>query len=234
MVKRKNLYLTRLLTIPMNSIGPKNYTLEESPESFNINRLIVLLLYLPKGKKDSKSSRRIHTVAWKPKLDGGLGLKCSRQVYSAFMMKLGWVFCNRRDSLGFQIVRSKYKCRDAIIPIIDPNRPGSNLWCGLCSNWEHVQKHLGWNIVDGTGCVFGNLSGFLLRLPAHALDKIQAIPSPSPFKGEDIVPWIGSTDGNFKMSQAYHSIVCGNSQADDPLHKVIWKWEGLERIRFLL
>lgn len=72
------------------------------------------------------------------------------------------------------------------------------------------------------------------QLPAHALDKIQAIPSPSPFKGEDIVPWIGSTDGNFKMSQAYHSIVCGNSQAHDPHQKVIWKWEGLERIRFLL
>ncbi|KAJ7941565.1 Ycf2, partial [Quillaja saponaria] len=52
----KNLYLTGLLPIPMNSIGPRNDTLEESFGSSNINRLIVSLLYLPKGKKISESS----------------------------------------------------------------------------------------------------------------------------------------------------------------------------------
>ncbi|KAJ4699996.1 Protein Ycf2 [Melia azedarach] len=39
----------------MNSIGPRNDTLEESFGSSNINRLIVSLLYLPKGKKISES-----------------------------------------------------------------------------------------------------------------------------------------------------------------------------------
>ncbi|TYJ04299.1 hypothetical protein E1A91_A12G082600v1 [Gossypium mustelinum] len=55
MVERKNLYLTGLLPIPMNSIGPRNDTLEEYFGSSNINRLIVSLLYLPKGKKISES-----------------------------------------------------------------------------------------------------------------------------------------------------------------------------------
>ena len=55
MVERKNLYLMELLPIPMNSIGPRNETLEESFWSSNINRLIVSLLYLPKGKKISES-----------------------------------------------------------------------------------------------------------------------------------------------------------------------------------
>nr|YP_009941435.1 hypothetical chloroplast RF21 [Prunus domestica]YP_009941453.1 hypothetical chloroplast RF21 [Prunus domestica]QOC70493.1 hypothetical chloroplast RF21 [Prunus domestica]QOC70511.1 hypothetical chloroplast RF21 [Prunus domestica] len=55
MVERKNLYLTGLLPIPMNFIGPRNDTLEESFGSYNINRLIVSLLYLPKGKKISES-----------------------------------------------------------------------------------------------------------------------------------------------------------------------------------
>nr|YP_009443816.1 hypothetical chloroplast RF2 [Aconitum sinomontanum]ATU07016.1 hypothetical chloroplast RF2 [Aconitum sinomontanum] len=55
MVERKNLYLVGLLPIPMNSIGPRNETLEESFGSSNINRLIVSLLYLPKGKKISES-----------------------------------------------------------------------------------------------------------------------------------------------------------------------------------
>lgn len=55
-VESKNLYLTGLLPIPMNSIGPRNDLLEESFWSSNINRLIVSLLYLPKGKKISESS----------------------------------------------------------------------------------------------------------------------------------------------------------------------------------
>ncbi|WOK99882.1 hypothetical protein Cni_G08594 [Canna indica] len=55
MVERKNLYLMGLLPIPMNSIRPRNETLEESFWSSNINRLIVSLLYLPKGKKISES-----------------------------------------------------------------------------------------------------------------------------------------------------------------------------------
>nr|YP_010273735.1 hypothetical chloroplast RF21 [Dinetus racemosus]YP_010273752.1 hypothetical chloroplast RF21 [Dinetus racemosus]UKO32143.1 hypothetical chloroplast RF21 [Dinetus racemosus]UKO32160.1 hypothetical chloroplast RF21 [Dinetus racemosus] len=56
MVERKNLYLTGLLPIPMNSTGPRNGRLEESVGSSNINRLIVSLLYLPKVKKISESS----------------------------------------------------------------------------------------------------------------------------------------------------------------------------------
>lgn len=56
MVERKNLYLIGLLPIPMNSVGPRNDTLEESVGSSNINRLIVSLLYLPKGKKIYESS----------------------------------------------------------------------------------------------------------------------------------------------------------------------------------
>ncbi|KAL2894480.1 Protein Ycf2 [Bienertia sinuspersici] len=39
----------------MNSVGSRNDTLEKSFGSSNINRLIVSLLYLPKGKKISES-----------------------------------------------------------------------------------------------------------------------------------------------------------------------------------
>nr|QXO02874.1 Ycf2 [Cheirostylis montana]QXO02886.1 Ycf2 [Cheirostylis montana] len=55
MVERKKIYLMGLLPIPMNSIGPRNETLEESFWSSNRNRLIVSLLYLPKGKNLSES-----------------------------------------------------------------------------------------------------------------------------------------------------------------------------------
>nr|YP_010758640.1 Ycf2 [Caragana opulens]WEW73104.1 Ycf2 [Caragana opulens] len=56
MIERKNIYLTGLLPIPMNFIGPSNDRLEDSKDSSNINRLIVPLLYLPKGKKISERS----------------------------------------------------------------------------------------------------------------------------------------------------------------------------------
>ncbi|KAL6556208.1 Protein Ycf2 [Orobanche gracilis] len=49
MVERKNIYWRGLLPIPLNSIGPRNDRLEESARSSNINRLIVSLLYIPKG-----------------------------------------------------------------------------------------------------------------------------------------------------------------------------------------
>nr|YP_010260867.1 hypothetical chloroplast RF21 [Corybas macranthus]YP_010260879.1 hypothetical chloroplast RF21 [Corybas macranthus]UIX55918.1 hypothetical chloroplast RF21 [Corybas macranthus]UIX55930.1 hypothetical chloroplast RF21 [Corybas macranthus] len=55
MVERKKIYLMGLFPIPMNPIGPRNETLEESFWSSNRNRLIVSLLYLPKGKSISES-----------------------------------------------------------------------------------------------------------------------------------------------------------------------------------
>nr|VDD24564.1 unnamed protein product [Brassica rapa] len=53
MVESKNLYLKGLLPIPMNSIGPRNDTSEESFGSSNINRLIVSAPVLQKKKKRS-------------------------------------------------------------------------------------------------------------------------------------------------------------------------------------
>ncbi|KAL6496623.1 Protein Ycf2 [Orobanche hederae] len=55
MIESQNIYGRELLPIPMNSIGPINDILEESVRSSNINRFIVSLLYLPKGKKSSES-----------------------------------------------------------------------------------------------------------------------------------------------------------------------------------
>nr|QFS20205.1 Ycf2 [Hedyotis ovata]QFS20221.1 Ycf2 [Hedyotis ovata] len=72
MVKSKNLYLIGLLPIPMNSIGPRNATLEESVGSSNINRVIVSHLYLPNGKKifegwflNPKESTRVRPITKK-------------------------------------------------------------------------------------------------------------------------------------------------------------------------
>ncbi|XP_073220846.1 hypothetical chloroplast RF21 (chloroplast) [Cicer arietinum] len=62
MIERKNIYLTEFLPIPMNSIGRSNDTLEDSKDSFNINRLIVPLLYFAKRKKISEKSSFIQVT----------------------------------------------------------------------------------------------------------------------------------------------------------------------------
>nr|YP_004123459.1 Ycf2 [Rhizanthella gardneri]YP_004123462.1 Ycf2 [Rhizanthella gardneri]ADK25941.1 Ycf2 [Rhizanthella gardneri]ADK25942.1 Yfc2 [Rhizanthella gardneri] len=58
MVERKNIYLMGLLPIPMNSIGPRNDTLEESFWSSNTNRSIVSLLHR-KNIYDLQASARV-------------------------------------------------------------------------------------------------------------------------------------------------------------------------------
>nr|YP_010320896.1 hypothetical protein RF2 [Parnassia longipetala]YP_010320917.1 hypothetical protein RF2 [Parnassia longipetala]UJP70726.1 hypothetical protein RF2 [Parnassia longipetala]UJP70747.1 hypothetical protein RF2 [Parnassia longipetala] len=69
MVERKNLYLTGLFPIPMNSIGPRNDKLEESFGSSNINRLILSLLYRKKisesGFLDPKESTWVLPITQK-------------------------------------------------------------------------------------------------------------------------------------------------------------------------
>nr|YP_009340542.1 hypothetical chloroplast RF2 [Porterella carnosula]YP_009340551.1 hypothetical chloroplast RF2 [Porterella carnosula]APQ40114.1 hypothetical chloroplast RF2 [Porterella carnosula]APQ40125.1 hypothetical chloroplast RF2 [Porterella carnosula] len=56
MVESKNFYLKGLLPLAMTSSGPRNDTLEESVASSTINRFIVSLLYLRKGKQIPESS----------------------------------------------------------------------------------------------------------------------------------------------------------------------------------
>jgi len=74
---------------------------------------------------DSNNQRKIHTVVWnqicKPKNVGGLGLRSSMKVNSAFMMKAGWDLCSEHDDLWVRIFRSKYKYGDGILPYIDKN-----------------------------------------------------------------------------------------------------------------
>nr|YP_009657014.1 hypothetical chloroplast RF2 [Medicago orbicularis]QCO73911.1 hypothetical chloroplast RF2 [Medicago orbicularis] len=63
MIERKNVYLTGLLPISMNSIGPSNDTMDDSKDSFNINwysKLIVPLLYRKKSS-DRDEDSEYHT-----------------------------------------------------------------------------------------------------------------------------------------------------------------------------
>lgn len=81
--------------------------------------------------------RHVHTVSWqqlcRPKRVGVLGLRSVRNINSASMMKVGWDLTAKREDLWVQVVRSKYKCGRDLMPRVSVDRPGSNLWRGLCA-----------------------------------------------------------------------------------------------------
>nr|YP_011014262.1 Ycf2 protein [Arenaria przewalskii]YP_011014280.1 Ycf2 protein [Arenaria przewalskii]WQA10668.1 Ycf2 protein [Arenaria przewalskii]WQA10686.1 Ycf2 protein [Arenaria przewalskii] len=67
MVERKSLYLNLIGLLPIPTHSVRNDTLEKSFWSSNLNRLIVSLLYLPKGKKISAScflDAKYSTCTW--------------------------------------------------------------------------------------------------------------------------------------------------------------------------
>nr|YP_010173238.1 hypothetical chloroplast RF2 [Medicago secundiflora]QSJ48419.1 hypothetical chloroplast RF2 [Medicago secundiflora] len=79
MIERKNVYLTGLLPISMNSIGPSNDTMDDSKDSFNINwysKLTVPLLYRKKisdRDEDSKYHTRMNNHLFPKEIKECLG-----------------------------------------------------------------------------------------------------------------------------------------------------------------
>lgn len=102
---------------------------------------------------DTPNQRRMHHLSWsqicRSKKNGGLGLRSSRDVNAVFMMKSAWNLCNSPTSLWVQLVRGKYNCGREGFPKVDVNKPGSNLWKGICQNWDSFRNSLIWSMGNG-------------------------------------------------------------------------------------
>lgn len=85
-----------------------------------------------------------------------MGFRSLRLVSTSYMMKVDWSLRTKRDDLWVRIMRSKYKCGEDLLPIIDRKKNGSNLWKGVCSSWRNFQENLGLNIGDGAKVEFWN------------------------------------------------------------------------------
>lgn len=75
-----------------------------------------------------------------------------------------------------------------------------------------------------------NLQLLSSLLPIQTNDCIRAILPPKITKGDDILTWLGSHNGGFKMSILYGSIKEYDMLPHNPMHKAIWNWRGSERI----
>ena len=64
-------------------------------------------------------------------------------------MKLGWRFMTNPEALWVRILKSKYVKSNLIGNNLMVRLGCSNIWRGLCSVWELVQKGVSWNVGDG-------------------------------------------------------------------------------------
>lgn len=80
---------------------------------------------------------------------GGLGLRETKSINQASMMKAGWHLLTRKEDLWVKVVKAKYKCGNDLIPKLIRDKPGSNLWRGLCRAWDNVKENIVWRVGDG-------------------------------------------------------------------------------------
>ena len=67
-------------------------------------------------------TRKIHVVSWedvcKKKEEGGLGLRHSKLINKAFMMKIAYGLLNNSDALRTKVLCNKYNCNVSQNPVI--------------------------------------------------------------------------------------------------------------------
>ena len=101
----------------------------------------------------SSMQRKPHLVAWnaitKEKSQGGLGIRCMRDLNSAYLMKLGWRFLSEPTALWARILKEKY-CRGRDVTIrMDRKASCSNAWRGIMDMKEISSWGAGVAVGDG-------------------------------------------------------------------------------------
>lgn len=95
----------------------------------------------------------MHLVSWQrictPKAWGGLGLRSTRNVNQASLMKAGWQLIHQREDMWVKVIRMKYKCGRDIFPKIQYSLPGSNFWKCISHVWKHIKPNLQWRVGSG-------------------------------------------------------------------------------------
>lgn len=98
----------------------------------------------------TEQQRKISLVAWDavctPKSTGGLALRHAKFQNQAHLVKVGWKMVECCHEFWVKVLRHKYRCGNDLMPTIDQERSGSNIWLGIKKNWEKVKE--GIEVVD--------------------------------------------------------------------------------------
>lgn len=71
-------------------------------------------------------------------------------------------------------------------------------------------------------------------LPHNITNSIKYVPAPHLDAPEDSLAWNGTPNGEFSIDAAYDSLHNHPSPLHNMLFTRIWKWQGPERIKFML
>ncbi|CAN1788613.1 Putative ribonuclease H protein At1g65750 [Linum perenne] len=103
-------------------------------------------------------SRKVHNVNWqtvcKPKCLGGLGLRSTRELNKAFLMKIVWGVFSRPDELWVKILLTKYMKQGTNGLCLKRRSGYSATWRGVLSVWNEKMNGLQWSIRDGRSTKF--------------------------------------------------------------------------------
>lgn len=104
----------------------------------------------------------------------------------------------------------------------------------------YAQQPLPVELINSTvsKCVNGdgswNWGLFANLLPNNVILRIAAIKPPLNNCGRDEIRWAHSKTWLFTVKSAYLSLIQQQSALDDPGWKIIWKWQGPQRIKMFL
>lgn len=71
-------------------------------------------------------------------------------------------------------------------------------------------------------------------LPPYVQRMILGMLPPRGTNGPDSLAWGPTNDGEFSISSAYYTVTSYTPSPQHPIFKIIWRWPGPERIKFLL
>ncbi|KAJ1441438.1 ribonuclease H [Sesbania bispinosa] len=193
---------------------------------------------------NSLDSRSWYSVSWdkvcRAVRVGGLGFKSLYDFNQAMIMKLG-----SKESLAWRGIQLTW---DIVVQGLR--------WVigdgGSTRFWEDRWLHSGLLLRDACLVPFQDIwSTALVRdfadpiqgwnlntlhglFPADVVAEIVALPCPNPSLGPDFVCWGGTPNGKFSTKTAYTLIESSFQFVQDPIWRVVWKWEGHQRARCLL
>ncbi|KAK9671970.1 hypothetical protein RND81_12G067000 [Saponaria officinalis] len=114
----------------------------------NLDRKTRRFLWGGTGEK-----KKVHLISWetvqKSKINGGLGIRSSRQSNAAFLTKLGWRVLAEPNTLWARVLRAKYCNGRCDVNMFQPKLNMSNVWSGITSQAKII--NMGSSMVVGNG-----------------------------------------------------------------------------------
>ncbi|CAL1369363.1 unnamed protein product [Linum trigynum] len=107
---------------------------------------------------DTEDKKKLHLVGWpqllKPKKNGGLGIRSTRQVNLAMLAKGGWRIVKEKEAMWVQLVESKYGRGCSNTELLIHVQGSSFTWSSFTKASHLIKEGCAWNIHKGNRTKF--------------------------------------------------------------------------------